>query len=246
MVSVVTLSKKVDLKNSVLVEGFPGIGLVGTIAAGYLVEKLDMELIGFVESNKLPPITTIHQGQPLPPIRLYKHKSKGFVVLLAEFIVPANSVEELSDCILEFVRKNKIRQIVSLAGMSSPKADDKPIVYGIASNREMLNYLKLKGVPLIQEGITTGVSGTLISKCSRSGFPAVSLLAESRFGYPDPRASAALLQKLDSLIGLQVDTKSLLEEAAVVEARVRKMMSQMKNAQTSYERAEEDYPSTYH
>ena len=33
----IVLTKKVNLKDYILIEGFPGIGLVGTIAAGYIV-----------------------------------------------------------------------------------------------------------------------------------------------------------------------------------------------------------------
>ena len=42
---------KKDLKNYTLIEGFPGIGLVGTIAAKYLIEKLEFQKYGSIESD---------------------------------------------------------------------------------------------------------------------------------------------------------------------------------------------------
>ena len=42
--------KKVELKNPILVEGFPGLGMVGSIATKYLVKKLNAKKIAFLYS----------------------------------------------------------------------------------------------------------------------------------------------------------------------------------------------------
>jgi uncharacterized protein len=240
----IVLTKKVNLKDYTLIEGFPGIGLVGTIAAGYIVEKRDMEPIGYITSDKFPPMTTIHQGRPYFPARIYRDKKGDFCVLFAEFVVPVGSVHELSELILNFAKQKGIKQIVSLAAMSSQKeASDE--VYGIASTDEMAEYLSMKKVKLIQEGVTTGVSGVLLAKCASQNFPAFSLLAESKGGYPDPRASAVLLNRLDSLIGLKVDVKALLKEAGVIETKMKKMIDQIKKEGGVYQKVSEEYPSMY-
>ena len=240
----IVLTKKVNLKDNILIEGFPGIGLVGTIAAGYIVEKRNMEPIGYIASDKFPPMTTIHQGRPYFPARIYKDKKGDFCILFAEFIVPASVVNALSGAILKFAKDNGVKQIVSLSGMTSQKEGTSD-VYGIASNNEMANYLKVKKIKLIQEGVTTGVSGVLLAKCSTENFPAFSLLAESKSGYPDPRASAVLLKKLDDLIGLKVDVKALLEEAGMIESKMKKMLEHIKKESGAYPKDSEDYPSMY-
>ena len=46
--------KKVDLKNPILVEGFPGLGMVGSIATNYLVKQLKaqkLERMLFLENR---------------------------------------------------------------------------------------------------------------------------------------------------------------------------------------------------
>ena len=58
---------KPKLKSPVLVEGFPGLGLVGTISASYLIEKLKMEPLGYIISEKFPPIAAVHNYRPLHP-----------------------------------------------------------------------------------------------------------------------------------------------------------------------------------
>ncbi|MEM0372779.1 MAG: proteasome assembly chaperone family protein [archaeon] len=234
----IVLDKKVNLKDHVLVEGFPGIGLVGTIAAGYLVEKRKMTPVGHFYSDAFPPMTSIHNGRPYFPARIYQDPKANFCVLMAEFVVPSNAVHAISSEILRFIKENGIRQVVSLAGMTSAKEEEKRGIYGIASNDEIADYLKVKKVPLINEGITTGVSGVLIAQCAVENFPAMSLLVESKSGEPDPRAAAELLKKLDSIIGLKVDTGDLLAEAGRIEAQMGKMLEQIKKGKKVYARAE--------
>ena len=38
--------KKVELNNPILIEGFPGLGMVGSIATQYLVKQLKAEKVG--------------------------------------------------------------------------------------------------------------------------------------------------------------------------------------------------------
>ena len=126
MTTKVTITKKTNLKNCILIEGFPGIGLVGTIAAGYIVEKRKMKPIGHIYSDKFPPMTTIHEGKAFFPARIYKDPKKDFCVLLAEFVVPSRSVYELADEILDFVKRSGIKQVVSLSGMSFSHESNRP------------------------------------------------------------------------------------------------------------------------
>ena len=238
----IILDQKVDLKNHVLLEGFPGIGLVGTIAAGYLVEKRKMIPVGHVYSDDFPPMTSIHEGKPYFPARLYKDPKADFCVLLAEFVMPSHLVYQISNEIFEFAKAQKIKQIVSLAGMTGVKQEDARQIYGIASNDEMHKYLTLKKIKMINEGVTTGISGVLLALCSVENFPAISLLSESNPAEPDPRASAEIVKSLDAIIGLKVDTKDLLGEAAKIEQNMGKLIEQGKKSKKAYEGVQ---PSMY-
>ena len=42
-------------KNPIVIEGLPDVGLVGTIAASYVIEKMGYTKIGYVESDLFPP-----------------------------------------------------------------------------------------------------------------------------------------------------------------------------------------------
>jgi proteasome assembly chaperone (PAC2) family protein len=46
--------KKVDLNNPILIEGLPGLGLVGKIAIRYLVKRLKAEKLAYIYSPHFP------------------------------------------------------------------------------------------------------------------------------------------------------------------------------------------------
>ena len=45
---------KQKLKGAVLIDGFPSVGLVGTIVANFLINTLKLEQIGIIDSPKFP------------------------------------------------------------------------------------------------------------------------------------------------------------------------------------------------
>ncbi|MHC1599319.1 MAG: PAC2 family protein, partial [Candidatus Methanospirareceae archaeon] len=53
----------VEYENPIVIEGLPDMGLVGTIAASFIVEKLDYKEIGHIESDLFPPVMVIHDGK---------------------------------------------------------------------------------------------------------------------------------------------------------------------------------------
>ncbi|MCX6777603.1 MAG: PAC2 family protein, partial [Candidatus Micrarchaeota archaeon] len=109
---------KFDLDSPTLIEGFPGIGLVGTISASYIAEKLHMEPLAYLVSEKFPPLAAVHNYAPLHPARMYKSKKHNLIVLFSEFTIPLSQIYPLTEIILQWSKKNKVKQIFSLGGIS--------------------------------------------------------------------------------------------------------------------------------
>lgn len=237
---VITHPQKVE--GYTLVEGFPGIGLIGTIAVGYLAEKQKAAPVGYIVSRHFPPMASIHKGEPLFPARIYVDHEHKLVLLFSEFVVPANTVYDIADAIIEWAKANKVAKIISLAGMTSREGSTGPAVYGIASTKKAMKELEDHQVKVITEGVTTGVSGILMAKCNALQFPALSLLIETQHGYPDPGAAAELLEKLEKFLGYDIKTADLLDEAKDIEGKMKKMLTQIKMGKIRYAEAEEKTP----
>ncbi len=228
-------SGKFNLKSPYLVEGFPGIGLVGTIAANFLVEHLNMEFFGYVTSEHFSPISSVHNYTPLHPARMYKSKKHNLVVLFSELIIPMKTIYPLSHEILAWAERRKAKQILSLGGINIKGEQDS--VYGIASTSDLGKMLKKKGVKLIREGVTTGVSGVLLAECATKKFPAISLLSEAHADYMDPKGAAMVLDALSEVTNLKINTKELVKQGKEIESNVKKLLEQAKGADEEYKKA---------
>ncbi|MEM4348711.1 MAG: PAC2 family protein [Candidatus Anstonellaceae archaeon] len=230
---------KPKLKNPVLVEGFPGLGLVGTIAASYLIEKLKMEPLGYITSEHFPPLAAIHNRQPLYPARMYFSKKHNMIVFVSEFVIPIAAVNELAEAIYEFARKNRISKIISLGGI--PIKGEQDEVYAIASMPSLISQLeKIPSVKMIKEGATTGVTGMLLAKGAVEKYPVISLLAESHEGYMDPKAAAMVLDVLRVLLGFELETKTLEDEAKAIDNKVKEALNKVKSVHSEYKKIQEE------
>ena len=61
-------------KGAKLILGFPSLGLVSTIATKFLIDHLDVEQIGKIESEHFVPLTAIHKSKIIDPITIYYNK----------------------------------------------------------------------------------------------------------------------------------------------------------------------------
>ncbi len=229
--------EKLKVKNPVIIEGFPGIGMVGTISASYLAEKLGMKLVGYLASSHFPPISAIHDYKPVSPARIYASEKYDLIVLFSEFIIPSEVIYALSEKIIDWAREKKAKMIYSLAAIAVP--EPRETIHGIASTPAVAETLKKKGIDLIKEGATQGVSGVLIAECASQQFPAANLMVQTASPL-DPRAAARLLDKLSQLISVPIDTKPLLKEGEEVERKMRAAINKMKEMQAEYSKREQN------
>ena len=85
-------------KKSILIHGFPGFGLVGTIASEFLLEHLGVEQIGKIMIEEMPAVLAVHKSKIVDPFGIFYSKkyditivhavalTQGFEWKLADFI----------------------------------------------------------------------------------------------------------------------------------------------------------------
>ncbi len=230
-------TKKISLKKPVLIDGLPGLGLVGTISASYLVEKLELEQVGYITGSKFPPLAAVHEHVPVHPARIYASKKHNIIVVISEFIIPLKSVKELSEKLMKYAKKKKAGKILSLGGIAIK--GDQDTVYAIASTEKARKELKgIDKVKLIKEGATTGVTGMLLAEGAIKKYPVISLLAEAHENYLDPRAAAMVLKIVKELTELPISTKDLEKEAKQIEDKTKEIIKKAKDSSKSYEKTE--------
>ena len=201
-----------------IVEGFPGFGLIGTIATEFLLEHLDTEKIGIVEFEEAPAMIAIHQNKVIEPISIHYNK-KHNLVLIHALNIPKGLEWKVADVVVELSKKLQATEIISLEGVGSPNAEGSRIFYynsGKASK-------KFQGIahPLM-EGIIVGVTGALLSK--PLPIPVVALFAEAKSNLPDSNAAAEIIKALDAYTGLKVDPAPLKAQAKQFEAKLKEIV----------------------
>ena len=95
-------------QNAIILEGFQGVGLVGTLAAQYVADKTNAKLIGYINSTLLPPMALLINGELRHPMRVYhfKSKNKDYMIFESELPLPKALVHEMAAKIAEFAEKS--------------------------------------------------------------------------------------------------------------------------------------------
>jgi len=219
------LSKKP--KNVTIIEGFPGFGLISTIATEFLMDHLDTEKIGIIEIDEIPAMVAIHQSKVIEPISLHYNKQHNLVLVHA-INIGKNLGWKLADVILDLAKELQAKEIISLEGVGSPNPDQSRIFYFSSGNSSIEKKLKGIANPLI-EGIIVGVTGALMAK--QTLVPIVALFAEAKSNLPDSKAAAEIIRALDAYVGLEIDPKPLLKQAVVFEEKLKSILEKSKQAE---------------
>jgi uncharacterized protein len=242
--------KKVSLEGCTFVEGFPGVGLVGPMSISYMIDKLQMEYVGYLEGQNFPPLISIHKGQPMPPVRVYYSAKSKVVTIFAEFSMPLELVREVSESVYAFVQKSKISTIYSIGGipMGIPTGpgSTKKSVFGICSKKSLEPQVVKAGMTPIQEGVSTGVGAMLLLKSTLDGLDNINVMVSVQQGIVDPIYAESAITCLNKLMKLDVDTADLDKEAKIVEAKIREIIDKHKETHENYKNAASDLgPSMY-
>jgi len=211
--------------SKILLEGLPDVGLVGLITVSYIIEKLEMKEIGYIESDLLPPLVVIHDSKVRNILRIYYKDS--IVALISEIPLPLPLVKPMANSLMDWCKAKNVKDIISVTGIAEPNRIDieVPKVSVIASNSDFLNYVSKKaGIEKFDEGFLTGFKAELLKEGSKRNQNVALLLAQSHFNYPDPGAAAQAVLIISKLLDIKLDIQPLLESAEMLKLQMRDLM----------------------
>jgi uncharacterized protein len=223
----VILEKEPSVKNPILIEGFPGIGLVGNIASQYIVNELKMTYLGAMSSRYFPPLAVLLGGVVNMPVRIYEDTTRGIIVLTADIPVHPLASFEIGREIVSWAQSVNAREMICLAGITV--MGDQHRVFGAVSQQELLDRIKDK-TEVFELGTITGITGSIMNECRIRKMPAICLLGETASVEPDPRAAIATIKTLNKIYDLGVSTDKLSEQAEQIELQMAQLAQQMKAA----------------
>ena len=214
-------------KNVTIIEGFPGFGLIGTIATEFLMEHLETEKIGIVEMDEIPAMIAIHQNKVIEPISIHYNKEYNMVLIHA-INIGKDLGWKVADVVADLAKQLTAKEIISLEGVGSPNPNAGRVFFYATEDGKVSKKLSGIAAPL-SEGIIVGVTGALLARSIN--IPIVALFAEAKSTMPDSKAAAEIIKVLDAYAGLKVDPKPLLKQAEMFEKKLQGILQNSRDAE---------------
>jgi uncharacterized protein len=227
-----------DITRPVLIVGFPGTGLVGSICANYIIEKKSLHQIAFVDSEYIIPAAIYIGGKLRHPFRIYADDKRTLCVIVCEAPLRPEGVYSIMELVVTWASRNEVREVLVLDGVpvrgGLPSKDRKPMILSSSSPSSSSNASKDHPV---KSAMMMGVSGGLISACLSDEMPCTGVLIPSTSGIPDPEGAAILLETISKMpsVPLEIDVKPLRQEGQAIERQLKEFMDSVRKEQQEEE-----------
>lgn len=228
----ITYHDKPELKDPIFIEGLPGVGNVGKIAADHLKDELKAKKFATVHSRHFPPQVLVGDDGMIRLVNneMYYHKGsnsdkgKGkndIIFLVGDYqgLSPEGQYE-LADAMLDLAVQMKVRRIFTLGGYGLGRMVEKPRVLGATTNPQLKKEMAGHGVVFAEgepgAGIV-GASGLLLGLGEMRGIEGVCLMGETSGYFVDPNSAREVLRVLVKALGVEVGYGALEAKAEQVE-----------------------------
>ena len=245
---------KVELKNPIMIEGLPGLGLVGKIAARYLIRQLKAQKFAYLYSPHFPYFVLVSKKGSVRLLRgtlyFWKNEKGENDLIIFTGDSQAQTIEgqyEISNKILDFAQRYNVKLVITIGGYRV-EAKDKPKVIAAATSQSLLNralqadaLISPMGSPIV------GTAGLILGLAPFRKIDAICLLGETRGYLPDPKAAKSVLEVLLKILNINIELSGLDEEIAKAESMVARLqkIEERRALQAEEIRREENKKITY-
>lgn len=248
---------KKKLNSPIIIAGFPGAGLVGSISTSYIINKLHMTQIACVESEFIVPGVIYTEGKLRHPFRLYSNKEGNICVLVCEAPIMVEGMYSVLDTFVKWALNNKVNEVMVLDGIAVeglPDSKRMPIILSSDGRKADAANLILdddnnSDVTNKEEGekkddnsnsiypstaFIGGIVGGILSSCLSNGIACKALLISAARRIPDPEGAAIIIESLSKITNnesLKIDTQQLREQGASLKMRMEKIIQSVAEQQ---------------
>ena len=229
----------VSLDSPTLVEGFPGVGLVGKIVVDHLIEHFDMDHYANVHCEGIPPVTTYQtdSSELVTPVRLYVDADHDLLALQSDVPIKPKAATAFANCVTGWFEEEAVLPIY-ISGLPR-QVESEPALYGVGAGGGA-ERLTAAGIETPAEtGLVSGPTGALLAHAVENDTTAVGVVVESDPQFPDPDAATAVIERgIEPIADLDVDTTELSDKAAEIEEARKRLLKKVQQASEENSRAE--------
>ena len=212
--------KEFNLEEGYLIDGFPSVGFSSAIATESMIQTSKFELGGIIDSKNFPPISVIKEGKPNYPSRIFVNEDLKVGVFSSYLNLDQSLHRQVSESMLEWSKKHKIKLIVSSVAVKSDKEDSQ--MMGVGSTDSARKKIEDAGLKVLDHGTIPGIPGMLLNEGSITNQDVIVIIFKTTGKGPDFKSSAELCMTMSKLIpGASCDIPSLQKEAEKAEATIK-------------------------
>jgi hypothetical protein len=241
---------KIELKNPVLIEGLPGLGMVGRIATRYLIKQLKGVKLAELYSPHFPYYVIVNKKGNVRLLRgefyFWKNEKGENDLILLTGDSQAQTIEgqyEVSDRILDFAEKHGVKTMFTMGGFRR-EAKEASKVMAVSNNPKLLRKASKAGAIASSAGNPiVGTAGLLLGLAKFRNIDALCLLGETRGYMPDPKAAKSVLDVLQRALDIQFDLSGLdkeIEKSKEIMEKMQKIEEQRETYARKMRKAEEE------
>jgi len=214
------------LHDPIFIEGLPGIGNVGKLAAEHLRDELKGVKFAEMFSKYFPPQVLVHENGLIKLVNnefhyVKRNGGRDLVILVGDYqgLTPEGQYE-LSDRVLKEITELGVKQAYTLGGYGMGRMVTKPRVLGAATDPELVKEMEKHGVVFSRgepgAGIV-GASGLVLGLGKLYGLRSVCLMGETSGYFVDPKSAQAVLQVLTKVLGVEISFEQLESKAKQID-----------------------------
>ena len=207
-----------EMDRPILIEGLPGIGNVGKIAADYLCEKLGGVKFASIYSESFPPLVipdndcVVHMA--CNELWYAKVNGKDVIFLRGNYqgSTPEGQYLICDDLMRDVFLRMDVSYIYTLGGYGTGQMIDSPRVLGAVSDITLKQELEEKGVVFVPGEPAAGIVGAsalFVAFGQIYNIPAACLMGETSGYFVDHKSAVAMLNVLENILGVTVDKSDL-------------------------------------
>ncbi len=215
------------LRDGVLIQGLPGIGLVGKIAVDYIVSELKLKKVAeYYSDGLLLPVGNagvIVDDSAVIHLPSYRFHILGLgerdLLFLSSEVQPVTWAHyEVANHVLEFFQERGGVEVVGACGTSVDEGEE-PAVYFAADTEETSRWLEGLGFRKSAGGTITGACGLVPALARLRGMKGYVLMGSTRTPEPNPEAAMELIKALMKVYGFTVDLTNIEKIIAEIKKR---------------------------
>ena len=250
--SLFSLPNTIKLNNPILIAGFPGPGLVGSISINYVIKKLEMQQIFCFESEFIVPGVIFMDGKLHHPFRIYSNSEGTICAVVCEAPIMINGLHSVLDALATWAEDIGINDVFVIDGMAIGRVSDTEVHSQVISKPQrnpiilssdegkIINSNKNKkdlNIESLIEGSTTfigGIAGGLLSSCISHNISCSVIFIPTQSGIPDPDGAALTIELLQNTIAnnnFRVDTTELKKQGEEMKHKLINLIKSIKQQQ---------------